>query len=65
MRPYSARLLKEGDTMIGSQVGRYMNFYFMQVNFIDILINNFIFRVIASKNGEYPLGTRLVGYWGW
>ena len=23
MRPYSARLLKEGDTMIGGQVARY------------------------------------------
>ena len=22
MRPYSARILKEGDTMLGSQVGR-------------------------------------------
>lgn len=43
MRPYSARLLQEGSTMIGSQVA----------------------KVVATKNGEYPLGTRLVGYWGW
>ena len=23
------------------------------------------YRVIASKNGKYPLGTRVVAYWGW
>jgi hypothetical protein len=22
-------------------------------------------RVIATKNDEYPVGSQLVGYWGW
>lgn len=68
MRPYSARLLQEGtSTMIGSQVAKYKNLvaYFRNLQLINK--NNSVsnFRVIATKNGEYPLGTRLVGYWGW
>lgn len=62
MRPYS-KSQPTGQAMLGSQVARYGAI--LRIDHRSSSTSLYHCRVIKTRNGEYPLGTHLVGYWGW